>query len=338
MPVKFSDITVSSVMAKVSQDFVPVKVILEQSKTKFEQFFSNQPKILFSCDYIVDEKLIGALFVFRRYSDATHYEIYKRNKFDNNPKFERILFLNNISLDSETTKFLPYLSASGFSFNENNMFIILDDNVKKDRIYEYFVRAALVPEKIEDFSPSEILKSKEMVTVFNPSTQQQLSELLNWTSGLFNVQVSFFENIEPQLSNFENGIFILKDNEKLVKLINDAIYLFGLKKVISHLISLINKKEGQLNKFIKDCFELSIDETAGTFSFEVFKVKLSSKKTFSFENTGSISFNSFENFTKIFETLKNINKLFLEPLPVSDNPQSITSGASPVSFFVSTKE
>ena len=74
----------------------PAAAVVDEDFKKLENFSNKQPNLLFVCDYVVEDKSIGSLIVFEQHLDATHYEVFKKNKFDNEPKFERIKLLDLI--------------------------------------------------------------------------------------------------------------------------------------------------------------------------------------------------------------------------------------------------
>src|SRR3990167_2207870 len=251
---------------------------------KITNFVEGKPDILFICDYIVDDEFVGILIVFERYQEATHYEIFKDNKFDNNPQFERILFLDSTALEAETKRLLPYLRVAGFELNENSVFAVMDDNIKKDRIYEFFVRAAFVPKNVNDLIFLDILKSKNKIKTIEIADNSTISSVafgtlggaeLSWIIALLNNNISFFGKgklLEPQI------VSLPKDPEDIMKMINDSIFLFGAKKVLNYLLSVLGGKvaflqklSGHLNEDIASAFSDAIDEVSGVFSFDVFK-------------------------------------------------------------------
>lgn len=263
--------------------------VTDESLKKLNTFLDNQPQILFICDYIVGEQEIGALIVFQKYFDATHYEVFKDNKFDNDPEFERILFINTEALKDETKRFLPYVrDILGFELNETNCFIVLDDNIKKDRIYEYFIRAAFLPNNIQEIVHTIIMKSKDQLKTVEVGSGQSVlplafslfsSQQLAWIIALLNPKIPFFGKsaIETKIFDIQNNILIPKNNNDLMKIIKDCIYLFGAKITLYGLISDLggpNKEVGKLNEEIIQIFVDSIDESRGFFSADFFRKKI----------------------------------------------------------------
>ena len=128
------------------------KIINENFEKIAKKFVGGNPDILFIADYIVENELLGSLLVIDRYFDATHYEFYKRNVFNKESKFERILFLDFENLEQETSKYMSYINdVLGFKeLQKSQIFVIFDHLVKKDRIYEYNVKAARVPKNVSE--------------------------------------------------------------------------------------------------------------------------------------------------------------------------------------------
>lgn len=315
---------------------------------KLKNFSEKRPNILFICDYVVAEQKIGALIVFEKYFDATHYEIFKDNKFDNDPNFERILFLNVEALKEETKRFLPYVrDILGFELDETTCFIVLDDNIKIDRIYEYFIRAAFVPNDVKEIVHTSIMKSKHQLnTVEVGSTQSVLSlavslfssQQMAWIIALLNPKIPFFGKsaIDLKVFDIQKMVLIPKDNNDLMKIIKDSIYLFGAKICLSSLVSNLGglqKQTGILSEEIIRVFNDSIDETRGFFSADFFRKKIketsnafklfsdisvSSSETekqkqlfnasvFVPPVTGEISFNDLKNLSDILNLVRSID-------------------------------
>src|SRR3990167_3038948 len=292
MTFKFKDITVSSEAVKVvktledltGNDNVEVQQLLSRlgmksfltaaPQSKFEQFFNNQAKIFFVCDYIINEEFIGVLLVFQRYPEATHYEI--------------------------------------------------------------FIRAVFVPTKVEDFDIDANMRSKNQVETLNISDDDQLISLFSsrpsWLLPIFNSEIPFFnkKNTELEFSDIPNGIiFCATKNEDVMQLIKDAIYLFGAKKTLLRLIDLMNKKDLALSKPVRDAFSVAIDEQRGVFSFSIFQIEIAKKLSIKVLETGSVSFNSFDNLTKIFNVIKSVDgPRELITAEVTGNDSQISTGVS----------
>lgn len=321
-----------------------IQKIRENSK-----FTENKPTILFISDYIVDDQFIGILIVFEKYLNATHYEIFKKNKFDNEPKFERVLFLDSVALEQETKNFLPFLISAGFSLDADSVLIVLDNNIKQDRIYEFFVRSGRVPQAINELNLELIMKSKNMLNSAmssEGSTIKSISSSLfgapesSWIIALLNDFVPFFGN--PLGFSQGQEIIFPKDTSQLMKIINDAVYLFGAKISLVHLLSILGsihtfdvskKKPGRINEEIFQSFSESIDELNGTFSFDFLNsfllensetFKALSESTTLNKKTGTLPFGSLENLSQIFSYIQsldfsvmNFQQTIVDPLPVA---------------------
>ena len=298
---------------------------------RLDNFITNKPHILFTCDYIVEEKKIGCLIVFEHYSNASHYEIFKRNKFDNNPGFERILFLTAEALQEEAKKFMPYLKdVLGFDLNENSIFIILDDLVKIDRIYEYKIKATFVPQDAREVDYEIILRNKDQIktidsgdhTIGSISSVLLGSESLSWVIPLLNPNILFFgsNSLTSKISNIQKSIIVPKDVKNIIKIFQESMFLFGAKKSVIHLLTFLGgldeitnkqrKVSGLLNKEIFQAFSNSINESQGTFSIDSLKDSLQKSNLVSFsppEGSGTVSFNSLENLSKILNYTKLID-------------------------------
>lgn len=352
---------------------------------KLNNFLDSQPHILFICDYIIDDQEIGALIVFQKYFDATHYEVFRDNKFDNDPEFERILFLNTEALKEETKRFLPYVrDILGFELDETNCFIVLDDNTKQDRIYEYFIRAAFLPNDIKQIIHTVTMKSKNQLKTVEVGSNQSVlslatsllsSKQLAWIIALLNPKIPFFGKsaIDTKIFDIQKDILIPKNNDDLMKIIKDSIYLFGAKITLSDLISDLGgtkKQTGTLNEEIIQIFVDSIDETRGFFSADFFRKKMievsSAFKLFSNISassseeekrasllaagvvvppvTGEISFNDLQKLSVILNLVRTIDYAItyvrdnLEQPPLNNSKTQSSVAAAVATAISATKQ
>src|SRR5690606_6210180 len=99
--------------------------------------------------------------------------------------FERILFLDRLSLQEETKEYIPYVrDILGFKdINFDDVFIIMDPFVKVDRIYEYNIAAARVPSNAMQIDYDLILETKGLL---NSTTLSSFSNatLFSWAGTL----------------------------------------------------------------------------------------------------------------------------------------------------------
>lgn len=342
-----------------------------------KRFINTEPELLFVCEYFVDDASVGLLLVWERMLDATHYEVFKKNLFSERNKFERVLFLDAISLEEETSYYLDYVQNTlGISLNKEEIFIILDTSIKEDRIYEYKIRSARVPKNATEVDYDFVLSGKKLVnevavddvsrnTLFDVAGITLGSKDLAWTISLVNETVPFFGRgpYEKSLGSFDlptnqdKDKFILMaiNNEDVMKIFNESIALFELKETLLNLIASL----GGLPVDFREAFMDSVDEIAGTFSYDFFKKEIKTKspvfslvldvaesaenKNFAVTNrlsklsinlpseTGSESFSSIQKLTKI---LNFVNKTFLAVLYAQDDTQRLSALLEEIKEFV----
>jgi len=261
-------------------------------KPSFERFAKNytsdEPEILFIAEYIVEDEFVGALVVWENYYDSTHYEVFKRNLFDTDTSFDRILFLDKASLVEEREHFVGYIKdVLGFKdLEEGNYFVILDTIIKEDRIYEYKISASRVPKAAREVDYDFVLESKNLLnpallslgsenTLFDFAEGSLGARDLAWVVALANDEFDFFgrKAVESSLSSFfSNPTFdtfdvqVPKNINDILSIVDDSISLFGIKNTFLHLVDSL----GGLPELFKSAFEASVDETRNVFSFDQF--------------------------------------------------------------------
>lgn len=274
------------------------KKIKSPNVTKFQnpeferhskKFMSSEPELLFVAEYIVDDKKIGSLLVWERFLDATHYEIFKKNLFQDKPAFERVLFLDAQSLEEETVNYIPYLKDTvGLDLEEDKVFVILDTIVKQDRIYKYKIKAARIPKSSNEVDYDAILEGKGLTkpvavdqsnssNIFDFAGVTLGSRDLAWVIALLNDPVGYFgrNSLEKPLvdseldvnADGEEFVLIASDVNDVVRVINDSITLFGVKPTFEHLL----KSLKGLNLDFRKAFVDSIDEVKNVFSYDNYR-------------------------------------------------------------------
>src|SRR3990167_264945 len=150
-------------LSKTLTDIETIKLLGFDRASK--NYINSEPQILFISEYNLDDRQAGALLVFEKFFESTHYEVFKRNIFSTNSEFERILFINSKSLEDERKNYISYIKdILGFNnIDENKIFIYHDDELKSDRIYEYKVRAVFVPRTVNEIDYDSILQSKDLL-------------------------------------------------------------------------------------------------------------------------------------------------------------------------------
>jgi len=241
-------------------------------------FVANEPAIVLVAEYFSEtQKSLGALLVWKKYTNATHYEVFKKNIIVENSKFERVLFIDSISLAEETKNYQEYFKNSlDFTFSEDRFCIIFDPLVKEDRIYEYKIQAAFVPSVVTDVDFDSIVNSKKLgfTTVANGSNIFGLAATtfknpaLAWSIALLNNSINFFGDPKSTISilGAAGQILIVKDPVTILKIVKDSFALFGEKATLSYVLNLL----GGLSKEFQASFLDSINEGSDSFSYADF--------------------------------------------------------------------
>ncbi|MEK6882251.1 MAG: hypothetical protein AABY22_21715, partial [Nanoarchaeota archaeon] len=342
MPGTFSsvDLTPSAafVLNQTAQSQVTATTQVVSQESRFSKnFINSEPKILFVSEY-GDKNLVGCLVVWEKFLNATHYEIFKRNLFAFNSKFERILFLDANSLQEETKQYMNYINqVIGFSsLSEQNIFAILDTFIKEDRIYEYKIKASFVPNKVSDIEYDSILEGKDLLkktdifprNIFDFSLLALGNPELAWIVSLVNENLGFFgRNSSGRLLTEltkNSFVFVPKNINDVFQMFGDSVSLFGLKQTFSFILEFL---EGLTSDIISIAAN-SVDVEKGTFSFDKFKTDIQSiSPLFSLilstsssdkitelakisviipQNSGSVSLFSIEGLTTVFNFINNV--------------------------------
>ena len=246
---------------------------------KSKNYINSEPTMLFVAEYIIDGTNHGALLVFERFFESTHYEIFKRNLFSEKSDFERVLFIDSKNLEKETKNYISYINdVLGFLAREDEIFIYHDDEIKDDRIYEYKVKAAFVPRSAEEVDYDSVLQSKDLLSVIDIDKTSSASvrsfaafslgtQELAWIICLLNEELKLFfaKNQNIPVAERTDQVFILKDINDLFLVINDSVQMFGLKNTFNRIIDTVGTIS--VKTFILD----SINEDESSFSFDVFR-------------------------------------------------------------------
>jgi len=274
-----------------------IKEATKRPNLDFERFAENyindEPQILFVSEYVVEDRILGSLIVWEKYYSSTHYEVFKRNTFQSNSKFERILFLDSQSLEEERAHFIGYIKdILGFdSIDEDNIYIMFDEQLREDRIYEYKVSASRVPKHPKEIDYDMVLESKGLLNTSeiistNTSTLFDLagtilgSRDLAWAIAISNDRTRFFgrapseQSVSVILSDrVDRGsinVFIPRDVEDILNIFKESLSLFDTKPAIERLIDSLGGLPGEFRK----AFLSAIDEERNSFSYDHFKEKV----------------------------------------------------------------
>ncbi len=250
-----------------------------------QKFVSTEPEILFTCEYIIDDELVGCLVVWEKFADATHYEVFKKNHFKEKSEFERVLFLDTISLSEERTHFDEYVNETlGINLEPDQYFCMLDTSVKRDRVYEYKIVASRVPKNATEVDydmimegknkVNKVLESSETNNIFDFSNNVLGARGLAWTIALLNERLYFFGKGNPEkplavlLNSSENKEILVPTNvSDIMQIINDSIMLFGVRPTFEKLATQCNGLSSDFTNFFLD----SIDESKTSFSYDKFR-------------------------------------------------------------------
>ena len=266
---------------------------VKRTKPEFERNAKNivndKPEMIFTAEYYVNDKLIGNLLCFEKFYDATHYEVWKKNLFLPSARYERILFIDIRTLKEETIAFSNYVkNVLGLrDFDENEHFLILDDQVKPDRIYQYRCKGILVPTSADTVDYDMILESKGLLnentisqdsaaTLFDYAGVTLGSKDLAWILALVNENLSFFgkdPSTVPLSKLLQNDVSISvpKSIDDVICILKESVGVFGLRASIEHLFAAC----GGLPTEFLSALQNSIDVVNNNFSFDTFRKEIS---------------------------------------------------------------
>lgn len=284
-----------------------------------KEYYEDKPNIYFIADYIVNDTYEGCILVFERYKKSTHYQIFKKNVIsDTNPEYERILFVDRMSLEEESKHFISYIKddLQMNNFAEDNCFIILDKNVKRDRIYQYAIKASVIPSNPSEIDYKGILFSKKMLDFFKSDDKNILLTVtaINgsmdigtfWTISLLNKGINLFDvelisGSKKMKDITPNDIYFCKNKENIMLVLKDAFNLFGVKETYSGFIDAL----GGCNDLIKSSFLNAIE--GNMFNYYKFMTNFTTEfptfASFGLENNLNSSLMDYEGITKVVKFL-----------------------------------
>jgi len=280
---------------------VGVLGVIKKEYPEFERFAKNyindDPEILFVSEYIVEDHFAGVLVVWEKYHDSTHYEVFKRNIFNSNEEFDRVLFLDTANLEEEKEHYADYIrdTLNFVDLDKSEYYVMLDTVLKDDRIYEYKISATRVPKNAKEVDYDLILESKGFLnnlgvnatsqnTIFDFSKGSLGSKDLAWAVAMTNEFLPFFglAAAERPMINFATSENVFKDTLQVMiaKNLNDirciigeSVGLFGATETFSHVIDVL----GGLPTLFKESFIFGLDETRNVFSYDQFKESIGPK-------------------------------------------------------------
>jgi hypothetical protein len=252
-----------------------------------ETFAKNRPAILNILQYIVEGQVLGVLIVWRKFQDATHYEIFKKNIFKDNPLYERILFLDAVSLRQETDRYIKYATDLGLPLDPMQVYIAFDPLVKEDRIYEYKVKASRLAASEKEIDYDFILQSRDATYTIDLTGVASAGNLfdfareapsvysadLAWSVALLN-KISFFgtQSTLP-ITQFTQKILVAKNINNIMEILKTSFSFFGEIKSLVHMVKVL----GGLSKEFVLAFQNSLSENDNTFSYSLFNTQLRSQ-------------------------------------------------------------
>ena len=273
------------------------KVVNSDFERAAKNFTADEVEVIFTADYIIEDQFIGALVCFESYKNATHYEIFKRNLFQAGSDFERVIYLDSENLREETKNYMSYVQNTlGLTqLQENKIFIVLDDIVKQDRIYEYKIGAARVPQRADEVDYDLILESKGLMTSTSISNTSDIdlftyagtllgSKDLAWVLCVANENIPFFGRLPSEVSlrniiedpessgPFSFKVFMPKNVNDILCISKQSISLLGLRLTFLHLVRLL----GGLPEEFLSSVEFALDENTHLFSYSAFRENLKS--------------------------------------------------------------
>lgn len=238
-----------------------------------KNFTENSPQIICCVEYFYNETSLGCLLIFERYLNATHYEIYKRNIFQADAKFQRILFLDYKSLEEETERLISYVNSNlKLNLKYEDVFIFYDHIMKEDRIYEYKVRAAQIPSNINEVDFDAILKSKNLardkdlttsVGLMNLAEQSLGNPNLAWILALCNSDISYY-SVAPTTAG--NKVVVPLNIDDVMNIIKTSFSNFGEKNTLEYILKVLG---GLPIEFLESALG-AISEINNNFSYDKF--------------------------------------------------------------------
>lgn len=324
------------------------KKVDEVFERRSREYINSAPEILFVAEYRLEDQLVGALLCFKKFRHSTHYEVFKKNLFKPNSKFQRILFLHRKDLKEETENFVPYIrDVLGFTdINFDDVYIILDTQIKNDRIYEYKVSAAKVPSLAEKVDYDLILESKDLLnqstisdssnaTLFSWSGVVLGSNDLAWVLSVVNEGITFFGRaaaeqslrgliFKPKVVVGGVEVLIPKNINDVLYIIQNSVSLLGARNTVEHIVNVLG---GLPSEFVEPLLS-SVDEDANTFSYESFR-ELLKTTTPVFQLVLEIA------ETQDTEALDQLSQMSIS-LPMNEGTESLTTilGLSNVFKFI----
>ncbi len=275
-----------------NSDFYESQEVQRIRNDKFERFAEKyikaEPEILFTCDYIVDDKLAGCLVVWEKFFDSTHYEVFKKNLFKEDADYERVLFIDTSSLEEERAHFIDYLhNTIGLNVKASDIYVMLDTVIKEDRVYEYKIVASRVPKNATEVDFDMILEGAEKVrsiavdvdsrnNIFDFTANVLGSRDLAWITSLLNEKLTFFGKVGAvkQVSSAlvskdtpQPDVIIPSDLNDVLKVVNESTLLFGLLPTMEKVVVQCNG----LDVEFRNAFLDAIDETKSLFSYDKFR-------------------------------------------------------------------
>lgn len=248
------------------------------------KYISSGPNFLFTSEYVINGEFKGILVAFQKYSSSTHYEIWKKNHFSADGNFERVLFLGVSDLITETKNFLPYLTdVLGMKDLPTDLILILDDQVKQDRIYSYKIKGKRVPSAASDIDYDFILDQQKSLnkvpvssgnnTIFDAAFIHLGNADYAWILALTNDDLMYFgkgaqskvSDLLPK-SGINSVLNVPKDLNILLTIISQGIGLFGAETTFN---ALLTKLKG-LPEVFHNTFQDAFDQQRQAFSYDKF--------------------------------------------------------------------
>jgi hypothetical protein len=288
------------------QDLLNFKKEVIKAKSKvFMDFINNNANLLFTMEYQKEDgTFVGVLVAWEKYvslgqtllldkkidisTEATHYELFKRNVFSKFGEYDRIIFVDKESLKKETKYFISYVEkVLNKKINKDEIFIILDKSVKQDRIYDYKVKGAFVPKHYIEVYYDVILKGRNKLTnkLIDPTLSlDNLAKALfgahryAWILALVNPDIIYF-NTELVVSGVKkNTIQIPNKIEDVMTIIKESISMFGLKNTFRTIGFMLGTGDEEILCEEYQIFLDSINEKDNIFSKTTFDKKCADRK------------------------------------------------------------
>ena len=274
---------------------IPTEVSTE---AKISDFIHNAPNLLFVCEYIVDGNKLGYLVAWEKYTNANYYEVYKRNLTNHDSNFYRLLVLDSTNLKKETNYYESWVKDNlNFDFVPGTVFIIFDDEIEEDFIYEYKIRGINYPTVANEVSYAHALEGKGLLksanilktstkTIFDVASDLYSTSTINnvdskaWAVSVLNSNLNYFGPgalSSPVASNLfgqsASSNYVIcyttltpDDIRSVIEIFSETLKIFGRDIAVKRFLDLV----GGLDTVFSNAFIGAVDSASYMFVYSTF--------------------------------------------------------------------